>query len=551
MKQYISLENPLCGIDTYKDTLNLDTGATVRQIKKLVLTGQENWETVSSGSNTYSRLVIGSLNTYIADIILCSHCLYTDISTATPDYGCDIINSVGNARDFLAFRLQDYQYSANLKAFLADQYAVGMPVTVWYVLATPTTSTTTLPRGLSGIVEGSLTQSGTPTQTNPIYPTANSINSFLDKKYLKYGTETDIITTLPKTIIGDGTAISSYTIKGNMSQSGTPTPSNPIYPSETGDKTANLFDNNATDTTKGYVSGEYLIYTGSTSQNSLYRISEYIPISPNTSYTLVYGGIYNAPSICFYDANYNYIIGYAYNNRNVVTETAPIDAAFCRLSYTKSNIGVVMFNTGSTSLPYEPYGYKIPISCGGDTVTAYTSEPIREINSYADSKTETTETRQLKKIVLDGTESFYSLYDTPWNDSLLISNSGVITGITSNNPTPIICSHVPRVTLDTLYAQAATKNCCAIQRYGNIIFNLIGITTVEDYKTYLQQQYAAGTPVTFWFAVNAPTTTAVTMPTIPTTDTAETFDVDTTLKPSEVSLTYHGWHEHQDTVFTE
>ena len=31
--------------------------------------------------------------------------------------------------------------------------------------------------------------------------------------------------------------------------------------------------------------------------------------------------------------------------------------------------------------------------------------------------------------------------------------------------------------------------------------------------------------------------------------TAEQFDVDTTLKPSEVDLTYHGWHEHSDTKF--
>ena len=58
--------------------------------------------------------------------------------------------------------------------------------------------------------------------------------------YKKYGTETDTITSLPKTIIGDGQPISTYTIKGNMQQSGTPTPTNPIYPSECGDRTTNL-----------------------------------------------------------------------------------------------------------------------------------------------------------------------------------------------------------------------------------------------------------------------------------------------------------------------
>ena len=50
-------------------------------------------------------------------------------------------------------------------------------------------------------------------------------------------------------------------------------------------------------------------------------------------------------------------------------------------------------------------------------------------------------------------------------------------------------------------------------------------------------------------ALTTPTTEQITVPTLPTTGTAEQFDISTTLKPSEVSLTYHGWHEHQDTKF--
>ena len=100
--------------------------------------------------------------------------------------------------------------------------------------------------------------------------------SFVNDVYREYGTDTDTITSLPKTIIGDGQPISSYTIKGNMSQSGTPTPSNPIYPTECGDKTANLFDKNAqagqiyvTDSVQRYgveiplSAGQYVISGGS------------------------------------------------------------------------------------------------------------------------------------------------------------------------------------------------------------------------------------------------------------------------------------------------
>ena len=59
------------------------------------------------------------------------------------------------------------------KTYLAEQYANGTPVTVWYVLATPETEQIAVPSGLTGTIEGYLTQSGTPTQTNPVYPIAN------------------------------------------------------------------------------------------------------------------------------------------------------------------------------------------------------------------------------------------------------------------------------------------------------------------------------------------------------------------------------------------
>lgn len=34
------------------------------------------------------------------------------------------------------------------------------------------------------------------------------------------------------------------------------------------------------------------------------------------------------------------------------------------------------------------------------------------------------------------------------------------------------------------------------------------------------------------------------------TNDVKEFDVGTALKPSEVDMTYHGWHEHDDTKFT-
>ena len=46
-----------------------------------------------------------------------------------------------------------------------------------------------------------------------------------------------------------------------------------------------------------------------------------------------------------------------------------------------------------------------------------------------------------------------------------------------------------------------------------------------------------------------PTTESVTVPTITTTGGEVTLDTDTTVKPSEFSLTYHGWHENEPTKY--
>ena len=58
--------------------------------------------------------------------------------------------------------------------------------------------------------------------------------AFASTKYGIYKFAQDIITSLPATIIADGQSASAI-IKGNMQQSGTPTPANPIYPTECGD----------------------------------------------------------------------------------------------------------------------------------------------------------------------------------------------------------------------------------------------------------------------------------------------------------------------------
>ena len=261
-------------------------------------------------------------------------------------------------------------------------------------------------------------------------------NSFKDWFYRKYGTETETFTSLPKTIIGDGQPISSYTIKGNMAQSGTPTPSNPVYPTECGDKTANLFDDHNVITIAGLgdrygvelPSGTYSVY--------------------NDTDNIVYYGIDDFGSrqrACEPHSTGTFTL-------NIATGT--VGGVF--MPYNSASQGGCTVVEGSTPPDhYIPFGYEIPISLSQNTYNIYITEPLRKS--------------------LDGSNVF---------------------------------------------------------------------DTIESNGTLTRRVDANGD------ALATPTTEQVTVPTLTTTGTAEQFNVLTTLAPSEVSLTYHGWHEHEDTKFT-
>jgi hypothetical protein len=107
---------------------------TVRRIKKLVLTGDENY---TAGS------VIGQIRTPITGAInslgLCTHYILKASYGGARPY-------IRIASNILWFELSPDGYEtkeealADFKAYLAAQYAAGTPVTVWYVLAEPETA---------------------------------------------------------------------------------------------------------------------------------------------------------------------------------------------------------------------------------------------------------------------------------------------------------------------------------------------------------------------------------------------------------------------------
>ena len=182
--------------------------------------------------------------------------------------------------------------------------------------------------------------------------------------------------------------------------------------------------------------------------------------------------------------------------------------------------------------------YKIPISSANTTTNIYLSE------------VETT--RQIKKLVLTGQENWKYL-----GDGFAYLNT--ITDYSKVNGNISICTHFrtnSSVTSAEYVINGISFYNAAAENYRLYIKDSTLFTTITTLKSYLAQQYAAGTPVIVWYVLATPETAVVNEPlrkigdyadtvsgiTIPTIAGTNTIDVDTTLKPSEVSVNYHGWH---------
>ena len=396
----------------------------------------------------------------------------------------------------------------------------------------------------------------------------------------KLTTATDTLTTLPAVLYPTDTT-ATVGLKGNTIQSGTPTPDNPIMPRGTGNRTGNLWneegfsaiaitsthahtDTNTNGTTLSTTIGKETIITQSKYptgnagyQNgfffidvdfSKYEIGDKVTLSfdyicnevhsiENQISTVLYAGKgSNSIPVVLSSGKWS-VSGRLTTVITVIAGMDPyVEVRLCGNSITVKNI---MLNTGSTALPYEPFGVKIPISSAGQTSNIYLGE------------VETT--RKIKKLVLTGTET-WSTYSSGVVHQFYTQGNR-IGGVANSSAYSTIAPY--GMTSDN---RNGNYGCYTVTNGDEIAFQMYGssvdIPTQTKWEAYLAAQYAAGTPVTVWYVLATPETGIVNEPlmcigdyadtvsgiTIPTITGKDTFDVETTLKPSEVSLSYTGWH---------
>lgn len=361
-------------------------------------------------------------------------------------------------------------------------------------------------------------------------------------------------------LYSDGTAITAYTIKGNTTQSGTPTPSNPVEVKGVGERTENIFNGNAFFNSITSVSGNgTLTYSDNTytltsvDSASTYTIPSVtgnyysMPVKPNTTYTLIFANT-NGQIFLFENAVYSQSIGSTATRRTFTTRS---DTTFLSMAlYIRNNMPIGTVATFSNIMllegdvnpsSYIPYGYKIPISTLQGSAVNY----LGSVQS----------TRQIKKFVFDGTETGWQVASTTVGVRFNIEVP-YINESTANSPKSL-CSHLVLGTTSVDYGTYS------IAYAGQPTTRLIikpdsSITTVTELKQWLADQYAAGTPLTLWGILDEATTGAINEPLmkigdyadsisnaaqIPTTDGANSITVDTTVQPSEFTATWTGWHD--------
>lgn len=318
--------------------------------------------------------------------------------------------------------------------------------------------------------------------------------------------------------------------------SDTPTPSVPIEIESVGDRTGNLFDLST-------ATNEFINSNGSitpTTDGDPYYLSDYIS-ADNVTISVQYKetALSEIFSVGVYDSSKSFI------RRDVISDNSVSyeNVAYIRINYRDKNCQNVMLNKGSTSLPYEPYGYKIPVIVENTTTNIYLDEPLRKIGDYSDyidfknSKV----VRNIAKKVLNGTED-WGMPGTIISDY----SSYRIVNFIPNLPlqTPIeelLCTHF-EVFPKSQYQQEPIQN--KITSYGNtnqiiiLVSNNIADsnnqTTTANWINWLSNNN-----ITLYYS-KQPSEETVALPNIPTIKGTTIFEIDTEIQPSSMYIKYKG-----------
>lgn len=255
--------------------------------------------------------------------------------------------------------------------------------------------------------------------------------------------------------------------------------------------------------------------------NSSYISSNYISVSPNTTYTkipIIKSSQFH--DLCEYDENKIFIRHIFTANNGTFTTSEK--TKYIVFNIAKFNIDIAQLEKGSTATPYEPYHEPI-------TTPIYLPTPL-----YSGEVLRSDGSREVKwgKIVLTGEEkiTFVGTAGTSYRyDFVNIKTISQIKYARKNSK----ITHFEQCDMPTI-------DVVGYDWHGASFYLIIITTqsTINKFKDWLKSQYEAGTPVTVWYQLATPTTETVTVPQIPTLNGTTVIDVDTAVKPTEMYAKY-------------
>lgn len=197
-----------------------------------------------------------------------------------------------------------------------------------------------------------------------------SSGSFIDAALRVYGSEADILTSFPASIIANGGNITPWNVYGNT-----------VEGASVGEKTDNIYDKSTM-----VMNGLSLYNANRVSVNSTTGVIV-IPCAPLTEYTVSVQGVsVTVFRVCITDSTtieentpYTKLQNTVPTDQKYTFETTE-DTKFLLLQFTYNDtvLSAVMANTGDTAKTLEPFGYNVPITCGSTTYNCYIYDVLRK-----------------------------------------------------------------------------------------------------------------------------------------------------------------------------
>lgn len=289
--------------------------------------------------------------------------------------------------------------------------------------------------------------------------------------------------------------LQSLVITGETRRDGTPEPNNPVIPVSPGDGGAigvKVCGKNLVDKTD-VKTNCYVNASGEEARDQSWCVAT-IPVFEGASIAITATTQGAAPRYCFYDDAGLLLLATQSKVINI-----PQSARYAKLSIRTTELDGFMAEYGSTQTVYEPYR--------GQTVTIPVDQPIMRIVSVADTIDLLTGAglKMWGKIEFDGTETWRPLTGAPYAEYTYYTT--VDTKLIGHQTS--ICSHFENVSRAYNVGVGAPGMYCDHGEIENIYF-VTNFPDVDEFKTWLTQQQAAGTPVTVWYQLAQPTTYQVT-----------------------------------------